>query len=135
LRSSRYLYFDGQPLYPFGYGLSYSKFAYSNLQLSPGKLNAGDSLTVDVEVRNTSSQDGDEVAQLYLSYPAIPGVPIRALHGLDRVHVPAGQTHHIHFSLGTRDLSLVNDGKSSHRSGQISDRCRRRAARDGGIHS
>ena len=109
MKGRTYRYFDGQPLYPFGYGLSYSKFAYSNLQLSASKLNAGDPLTVEVDVRNTSAKDGDEVAQLYLTFPALPGTPRHALHGFTRLHVAAGQSQHAHFYLDARDLSMVNE--------------------------
>jgi beta-glucosidase len=104
-----YRYFDGQPLYPFGFGLSYSQFAYSNLRLSSSSLQAGDTLTVDAEVRNTNKLDGDEVAQLYLRFPAVAGAPLRALRGFIRIHVPAGGTEHVHFKLEPRDISTVNE--------------------------
>ncbi len=104
-----YRYFPGQPLYPFGFGLSYSKFEYSNLHLSTNTLNAGDPLSVDSDVKNTSSVDGDEVAELYLSFPKLPGAPLRALRGFSRVHVKAGETAHVHFTLSPRDLSHVSD--------------------------
>jgi beta-glucosidase len=103
-----YRYFDGQPLYPFGFGLSYSGFTYSNLKFSSSNLKAGDALTAEAEVRNTSQLDGDEVAQLYLIFPSIAGAPPRALRGFTRVHVPAGRTEHVRFKLDPRDLSLVN---------------------------
>jgi beta-glucosidase len=104
-----YRYFAGKPLYPFGYGLSYSKFAYDNAKLSAESIKAGDSLAVDVDVHNTSQRDGDEVAQVYLNFPKAPGAPIRALRGFTRVSIPAGQTQHVHFDLSPRDLSLVNN--------------------------
>jgi len=109
MKNRTYRYFDGQPLYPFGYGLSYSQFAYSNLKLSKLTLKAGDALTVDAEVRNTTKRDGDEVAQLYLVYPSIPGAPQRALRGFARVHLSAGATQHVQFTLDPRDLSIVNE--------------------------
>jgi beta-glucosidase len=109
MKTRTYRYFPGQPLYPFGYGLSYSQFAYSNLKLSTTTLKAGDTLTVDADVRNTSPRDGDEVAQLYLTPPQLPGAPQHALHGFTRVHVAAGATEHIHFTLNPRDLSLVTE--------------------------
>ncbi len=64
MKNRTYRYFAGQPLYPFGYGLSYSKFEYSNLKLSAANLKAGDSLTVDADVKNASQREGDEVAEL-----------------------------------------------------------------------
>ena len=87
MKNRTYRYFDGQPLYPFGYGLSYSKFTYSNLKLSASELNAGDPLSVEVDIRNTSERAGDEVAELYLHFPKSAGAPIRALRGFTRVHL------------------------------------------------
>jgi len=109
MKNRTYRYFEGQPLYPFGYGLSYSKFEYGNLKLSAPELKAGDSLEVDVDVKNASSTDGDEVAELYLNFPKLAGDPIRALRGFARIHLAGGGTQHVHFTLGPRDLSLVND--------------------------
>jgi beta-glucosidase len=104
-----YRYFEGRPLYPFGYGLSYSQFAYSHLQLSATNLRAGDSLVVEADVKNTSQVAGDEVAQLYLSFPNFPGAPIRALRGFKRIHLAPGETKRVHFELDARDLSCVNE--------------------------
>ena len=102
-----YRYYQGAPLYPFGYGLSYSKFEYSNLKLSTDTLQAGSDLTAEADVKNVSSVAGDEVAQLYLVFPRIPGAPLRALRGFERVNIPAGQTQHVKFTLNPRDLSSV----------------------------
>ena len=108
MKNRTYRYFAGQPLYPFGYGLSYSKFAYSNLKLSTRELRAGDPLSVEVDIRDTSDQAGDEVAELYLIFPKVAGAPIRALRGFTRVHAGGGETQHVAFTLAARDLSLVN---------------------------
>ncbi len=108
MKNRTYRYFTGDPLYPFGYGLSYSQFAYSHLQLSTAKLNAGDSLGVDAEVKNTSLRDGDEVVQLYLTFPKSPIAPIHAMRGFARVHLAAGESRQVHFDLSPRDLSEVN---------------------------
>ena len=110
MKGRTYRYFEGKPLYPFGYGLSYSKFAYSNAKLSTATLKAGANLQVDVDIRNSSSVAGDEVAQVYLSFPTLPGAPIRALRGFERVHIAPGQTRHVRFTLDPRDLSCVNEG-------------------------
>jgi beta-glucosidase len=109
MKGRTYRYFEGQPLYPFGYGLSYSQFAYSNLKLSAANLKAGTSAEVDVDVRNTSQVAGDEVAELYLSFPRLPGAPIRALRGFKRVHLAPAKTQRVHFKLDPRDLSYVNE--------------------------
>jgi len=108
MKNRTYRYFEGQPLYAFGYGLSYSKFEYSNLKLSSAKLKAGDSLSVDADVRNTSQIDGDEVVELYLGFPRSSFAPLRALRGFTRIHVGAGDTQHVHFILDLRDLSEVD---------------------------
>ena len=76
-----YRYFDGEPLFPFGYGLSYSSFGYSGIRLSQPTLQAGEPLQVEAQVANTSGRDGDEVVQLYLAFPKLPGAPLRALRG------------------------------------------------------
>jgi beta-glucosidase len=109
MKGRTYRYFDGQPLYPFGYGLSFSQFAYSNPKVSAAKLKAGASLGVDADVRNTSQVAGDEVVELYLSFPKVPGAPIRALRGFKRVHLAPGETQPVHFRLDPRDLSCVNE--------------------------
>ncbi|MBZ5671627.1 MAG: glycoside hydrolase family 3 C-terminal domain-containing protein [Acidobacteriia bacterium] len=109
MRNRTYRYFQGKPLYGFGYGLSYSTFEYRNLKLLSPQLKAGDDLTVDVDVRNTSGIAGDEVAELYLEFPPTPGAPARALRGFERLHLAPGETHRVTFTLKARDLSLVND--------------------------
>ena len=109
MKNRTYRYFAGQPLYPFGYGLSYSKFEYSHLTLSKNRLAAGDSLGVSVSVKNRSNREGDEVVEVYLTFPDLPGAPLRALRGFQRVHLDAGQSQRIQFILNSRDLSLVNE--------------------------
>jgi len=109
LKGRTYRYFARKPLYPFGYGLSYTKFAYSGLKLSAPVLNAGDTLGVDVDVKNVGKRSGDEVAELYLAFPKVPGTPIRALRGIKRVRLNADETQHLHFDLGPRDLRSVTE--------------------------
>ena len=104
-----YRYFSGEPLYRFGYGLSYSSFEYSNLKLSSTKLKAGDPLTVETNVKNTSQREGQEVVELYLSFPKSSVAPVRALRAFTRMQLAAGETKHVQFTLGARDLSQVTD--------------------------
>jgi beta-glucosidase len=104
-----YRYFTGKPLYPFGYGLSYTRFAYSGLKLSNPTLKAGETLAVDAEVSNAGQAAGDEVVQLYLGFPSVPGAPLRALRGFTRVHLQPGQSQHVRFELDPRDLSSVTE--------------------------
>ncbi len=114
MTNKTYRYYTGKPLYPFGYGLSYSKFEYGTPKLSTDTLQAGSNLTVEVDVKNVSSIAGDEVAQLYLVFPRIPGAPLRALRGVERVNIPAGQTKHVTFTLSPRDLSCVSEDGETH---------------------
>lgn len=109
MKNRTYRYFEGQPLYPFGYGLSYSKFEYSNLTLSSPKLKAGNALDVDVDVKNAGPVAGDEVVELFLSFPKLAGAPIRALRGFTRLHLAASESQHVRLTLSPRDLSLVNE--------------------------
>jgi beta-glucosidase len=109
MQNRTYRYFQGKPLYGFGYGLSYSTFEYSSPTLSASRLKAGSALTVQVDVRNTSKISGDEVAELYLEFPQILGAPRRALRGFTRLHLAAGEKRHVTFGLQPRDLSMVNE--------------------------
>jgi beta-glucosidase len=105
-----YRYFAGIPLYGFGYGLSYSNFVYRDLKTSASEIQAGEPVTVDVDVQNTGKVAGDEVAELYLSKNMnAPAHLIRALRGFERIHLDAGETKHVTFTLSPRDLSLVTD--------------------------
>jgi beta-glucosidase len=108
MKNRTYRYFEGTALYPFGYGLSYSKFTYADLKLSATTLNAGDPLNVEADVKNASEREGDEVVQLYLSFPKSPGAPIHVLRGMTRVHLGAGKTERVRFTLDARALSGVN---------------------------
>ncbi len=109
MQGRTYRYFHGEPLWPFGYGLSYTTFRYSGLTLPHLPIDAGDPLNVAVTVTNTGKLDGDEVVQLYLKFPDVPGAPIRALRGFQRVHLRAGASRRVEFHLRPRDLSLVTE--------------------------
>ena len=109
MKNRTYRYFEGTPLYPFGYGLSYTTFSYSNLSLPSSPIAAGQPMTAEVKVTNTGKVAGDEVAQLYLSFPDVAGAPIRALRGFERLHLDPGQSETVHFDLKPRDLSMVTE--------------------------
>ncbi len=115
-----YRYFKGEALYPFGYGLSYTNFAYSNLQL-PSQVRKGAAAKITVTVRNSGKRDGEEVIQLYVSHPNASGkAPVRTLQGFRRVALKAGETKTISFTLNAAQLSLVNEeGKTYQPSGMI----------------
>jgi len=109
MKGRTYRYFEGRPLYPFGYGLSYTTFSYSSLTLPKNAIKAGDPLTAEVTVTNAGEREGDEVAQLYLSFPKVPGAPLRALRGFKRVHLKPGESQKVRFELKERDLSMVSE--------------------------
>lgn len=109
MKGRTYRYFEGEPLWPFGYGLSYTTFSYSNLILPDAAVNAGDPLDTSVTVTNSGKVAGDEVVQLYLKFPAVPGAPIRALRGFQRIHLDAGASQKVEFHLKPRDLSMVTE--------------------------
>jgi beta-glucosidase len=104
-----YRYFEGEPLWPFGYGLSYTTFSYSALSLPNSTISAGDPLDASVTVTNSGKLAGDEVVQLYLKFPDVAGAPIRALRGFQRVHLEPGASRKVEFKLNPRDLSMVNN--------------------------
>jgi beta-glucosidase len=104
-----YRYFAGEPLYEFGYGLSYTTFKYSNLQMV-SELQAGDDLIIEIDVTNTGKIGGEEVAQLYISHPDSKfKVPIRALKGFKRIFLQPGETKKISFNLSPADMAVLNE--------------------------
>ena len=101
-------YWDGlpTPLYPFGYGLSYTSFAFSNLKVSKETIKAGETLTVSVDITNTGKMAGDEVAQLYIHQKwGTDTRPMRELKGFERVSLQPGETKTVIFSLGAKELT------------------------------
>jgi beta-glucosidase len=110
MQGRTYRYFKGAPLYPFGFGLSYSKFKYANLRLSAKGINAGDSITVSAEVQNVSGRAGEEVAQLYISDEAssVPAA-IRSLAGFNRINLKPGEKRRVSFTLTPSQMSVIDD--------------------------
>jgi beta-glucosidase len=104
-----YRYFRGEALYPFGYGLSYTSFQYSNLK-TPPSLAHNKKIVVTVQVKNAGKRDGEEVVQLYVSHDYSKGkTPVRALKGFQRIFLKAGQTKQLSFTLIPEQLSLVDE--------------------------
>lgn len=113
-----YRYFDKPVLFPFGYGLSYSTFHYGQIHLSTLKVQAGETVTADITVRNTGNRAGQDVAELYLQPPANPNSPHIALRGFQRVSLKAGEVKTLHFALSPEQMSFVDgDGKRAVREG------------------
>jgi len=100
MKGRTYRYFRGEPLYPFGYGLSYSTFAYSGL--SAKRTSSG--AQIGATVKNTSSREGDEVVQLYVAGGAGEEVAVRNLRGFQRIHLRAGESREVKFSVAAEDL-------------------------------
>jgi beta-glucosidase len=104
-----YRFFEGTPLYPFGYGLSYTSFRYDRVSVNSDTLRGGDSLTVGVDVTNSGARAGDEVVQLYVRYPqSAVSRPRRDLRGFQRITLGPGETRSVTFSLAARALRFWN---------------------------
>jgi beta-glucosidase len=104
-----YMYLGGQPLYPFGYGLSYTTFDYANLRLSADKLDSGQTLTVRVDVTNTGERTGDEVVQLYVKHlNSAVARPLQELRGFRRISLQPGETTTVTLSMAASDLAYWN---------------------------
>jgi beta-glucosidase len=110
MQGRTYRYFTGEPLFLFGYGLSYTTFAYRKLSL-PTQVAIGDPIQVAVEVQNTGKTAGEDVVQLYLKSPST-GAPIHSLEGFQRVRLRAGERKTVQFVLNARNVSHVTpDGR------------------------
>jgi beta-glucosidase len=108
MQGRTYRYFKGEPLYPFGYGLSYTKFVYSNLRVKSVK--AGQPATVSVDVTNAGEREGDEVVQLYLTdVIASAPVPIRTLAGFERISLRPREKRTVTFTITPRQMSLIDN--------------------------
>ncbi|MES1178020.1 MAG: glycoside hydrolase family 3 C-terminal domain-containing protein [Myxococcales bacterium] len=108
-----YRYLEHEPLYPFGYGLSYARFGYDHLRLSQARIEAGQAVAVSVSVTNLGAVAADEVVQIYVSdVQASCVVPHRSLRGFARVRLAPGESRSVSFTLSARDLSLIDlDGQ------------------------
>lgn len=110
MENRTYRYMQEKPLYPFGYGLSYTDFKYSNLQLSAGKVESGEDIEMKVEVTNDGPQAGAEVVQMYLKdLKASVRVPLRELKGIKKVNLEPGEKTTVSFTLSAREMALIDD--------------------------
>jgi beta-glucosidase len=111
-----YMYFTGKPLYPFGFGLSYTRFRYSRLRISSPTLPADGAIDISVNVSNVGERDGEEVVQLYTQLPdsKVPR-PQRSLQGFKRIAIKAGETRTLHFTLAARQFAYWDDAKHCYR--------------------
>jgi beta-glucosidase len=113
-QGKRYWDEESTPLYPFGYGLSYSKFAFSNLKLSRSEIKPGETIDVSVDLENTGASSADEVAQLYIHQKyGSTSRPVRELKGFERVTLAAREKKTVHFSLGNDELTYWSTATKS----------------------
>jgi beta-glucosidase len=106
---SRYTDVDNSPLYPFGYGLSYTTLEYSNLKISSHKIKFGEKLKISVEVKNTGNYDGQEIVQLYVR-DLVGSVtrPVKELKGFEKITLKKGETKTVSFEISSEDLKFYN---------------------------
>jgi beta-glucosidase len=109
MKGRTYRYMTKTPLYPFGFGLSYTTFAYPSASLSKTKISKSESVTLSVKVKNSGKRDGDEVVQIYLRNPNDAGAPIKALIGFKRVSLLAGESRQVSFVLEPKSFYSFND--------------------------
>ena len=115
MRGRTYRYFEGKPLYPFGHGLSYTRFTYSGLTLDRLSVHAQASLKVSLNVKNAGDRAGDEIVQLYLR-PLEPRREraLQELRGFRRVHLQPGEAREVTFTLTpTRDLAVYDEAATA----------------------
>jgi beta-glucosidase len=104
-----YMYFKGQPLYPFGFGLSYTRFEYSNLRTSADSLDADGQIVVSADIRNTGARSGDEVVQMYVKrLNSAVERPLKELRGFQRIPLRPGEKQTVRFTLKETDLTYWN---------------------------
>lgn len=107
LKGRTYMYFAGEPLYPFGHGLSYTSFSYSDLHISRATLAAGESVVISAVITNTGLYAGAEVAQLYVQAPKSPVIrPIKQLVGFQRLELSPGESRRVEFTLPYTEQAL-----------------------------
>jgi beta-glucosidase len=119
MKKRTYRYFTGNPLYPFGYGLSYTGFQYSDGKLASSSIKAGKPLEASVVLKNTGDRDGDETVEFYLIPKGKKNAPQLWLVGFEKVHLLKGESKAVHVAIGPRQLSLVDaDGSRSIQPGE-----------------
>ena len=121
MNNRTYRYFNGEALYPFGYGLSYSSFRYDMLK-TPATITKGKSITVSARVTNSGKLNGEEVVQLYIRHNGYNGkAPLKALKGFQRISLKAGESRMISFTLTPEQLSVVSEAGEIFEPGGVID--------------
>lgn len=109
MKGRTYRYMTQTPLYPFGYGLSYTTFDYKNAKLSKDKIASNESVTLSFDIANTGKMDGDEIAQIYIKNPNDPAGPLKAMKAFKRVNVKAGSAQPVSIQLEPKAFQSFND--------------------------
>jgi beta-glucosidase len=117
MKGRTYRYFEKKPLYPFGYGLSYSSFTYENFTANKHVIHSNDSLTVSLSVKNNGRYDGDEVVQLYVKKIGVGnvGFPIKSLQGFNRVFIKKNETRSVSFLIKAEQLRYYDEGAKDYK--------------------
>jgi beta-glucosidase len=116
MRGRTYRYFEGEPLYPFGHGLSYTRFEYSNLKVDRARVAEGDTVRVSLNVKNVGARAGDEVVQLY-ARPVAPREQraLEELRGIERITLQPGETRQVSFSIvPSRDFTYYDADRKTY---------------------
>jgi beta-glucosidase len=108
MKGRTYRYFSDRPLFAFGFGLSYTNFAYSSIKVPASSITAGEPVTIEGDVKNTGSAAGDEVVELYLMQPGAFETPVRVLAGFTRVHLGPGKSTHVGLTIDPRSIAQVD---------------------------
>jgi beta-glucosidase len=120
MQNRTYRYFKGTPLYPFGFGLNYTKFVYSSLKLSKRKIRKNETITAEVTVTNSGNMQSDEVVQLYLTHEAAQNVPLYSLKGFKRISLKPGTSEKVQFTITPEMMKVIDEeGKSVLNAGKI----------------
>jgi beta-glucosidase len=109
MKNRTYRYMTGKPLYPFGFGLSYSGFIYSKAILSKSEIKKGDGVQLSVQLQNSGKYDGDEVVQVYLRALNRPNQPIKSLKAFRRIHTLAGKSQQMRITLSADSFKTYNE--------------------------